>query len=53
MNEELIRHLKAVKKSLVSKELRGQEWDDRQEIILKLEDAVTYINDCTGKGLEF
>lgn len=53
MNDELIKYLKIIKKSMVKKELVGQEWEERREVLAKLEDAVTYLNDCTGKGIEF
>lgn len=53
MNNELIRNLKIVKKSLVEKELVGEEWEERQQVIQKLEDAVTYLNDCSAKEIEF
>ena len=49
MNEELINYLKVIKKRLVSKELRGQEWEERMEVLEKLEDAVTYLNDCSER----
>ncbi|GAA0279173.1 hypothetical protein GCM10008922_42370 [Faecalicatena contorta] len=52
-NQELIHKLKSVKKSIVSKELRGDDWEDMQSAVKKLEEVVTYINDCTGRGIYF
>lgn len=52
-NQELIHMLKDVKKSLVSKELRGEEWEEMEAAVKKLEEVVTYINDCTGRGIYF
>lgn len=52
-NQELIHMLKDVKKSLVSKELRGEEWEEMEDAVKKLEEVVTYINDCTGRGIHF
>lgn len=52
-NQELIHMLKDVKKSLVSKELRGEEWEEMEAAVKKLEEVVTYINDCTGRGIHF
>lgn len=53
MNEKLIRELKYVKSCLVAKDMRGDDWEERQDILEKLEDAVTYLNDCTGRGIDF
>lgn len=52
-NGEMIQMLKDVKSILVSKELRGDDWDDMQAAVSKLEEVVSYINDCSGKGIEF
>ena len=52
-NQELIHKLKDVKKSIVSKELRGDDWEDMQSAAKTLEEVVTYINDCTGRGIYF
>ena len=52
-NQELIHKLKDVKKSIVSKELRGDDWEVMQSAVKKLEEVVTYINDCTGRGIYF
>ena len=50
-NGEMIQKLKDVKSILVSKELRGDDWDDMQAAVSRLEEVVSYINDCSGKGL--
>lgn len=52
-NGEMIQMLKDVKNILVSKELRGDDWDDMQAAVSKLEEVVSYINDCSGRGIEF
>lgn len=52
-NQELIHMLKDVKKSLVSKDLRGEELEEMETAVGKLEAVVTYINDCTGRGIYF
>lgn len=52
-NTELVRQLKQVKQALVSKELHGDEWEEMQQAVAELEKVVSYINDCTGKGIEF
>lgn len=53
MNEELINYLKLIKTRLVTREMQGQEWEERMEVLEKLEDAVTYLNDCTERGIVF
>lgn len=52
-NGEMIQKLKEVKSILVSKELRGDDWDEMQAAVAKLEEVVSYINDCSGRGIEF
>ena len=42
MNENLIHNLKHVK-----------EWEERQEVLAKLEDVVTYLNDATEESINF
>lgn len=53
MNGDLIKQLKYIKKNLVNKELIGEDWEERQVVIGKLEDAVAYLNDCTEKGIDY
>ena len=53
MNSNLIKELKHVKQCLVAVDLRGQDWEERQAALEKLEEVVTYLNDCAGKGIEF
>ena len=38
---------------LVNKEMVGQDWEERQEILAKLEDVVTYLNDATEEDINF
>lgn len=52
-NQELIHKLKEVKQTIVSRDLRGDEWEEMQSAVEKLEEVVTYINDCTGRGIYF
>ncbi|HIZ59153.1 MAG TPA: hypothetical protein H9967_00375, partial [Candidatus Dorea faecipullorum] len=53
MTEELIRELKHVKNALVNKELSGDEWEEKQEMVKKLEDVTSYLKDALGQGIEF
>ena len=50
MTEDLIKKLKDVKQALVSKDMTGEEWEEREEILEKLEDVTTYLKDALGKG---
>ena len=51
MNENLIHNLKHVKECLVNKEMVGEDWEERQEVLAKLEDVVTYLNDATEESI--
>ena len=53
MTEELIKDLKRVKKCLANKEMIGEEWEEKQEMIKKLEEVTTYLKDALGQGIEF
>lgn len=53
MTEDLIKKLKDVKQALVSKDMTSEEWEEREEILEKLEDVTTYLKDALGKGIEF
>ena len=53
MTQDLIKKLKDVKHALVSKDMTGEEWEEREEILEKLEDVTTYLKDALGKGIEF
>ena len=53
MTEDLIKKLKDVKQALVSNDMTGDEWEEREEILEKLEDVTTYLKDALGKGIEF
>ena len=53
MTEDLIKKLKDVKQALVEKDMTGEEWEEREEILEKLEDVTMYLKDALGKGIEF
>ena len=50
MGQELIQKLKEVKQALVDLDVRGEEWEERQEILQKLEDVTSYVKDALGSG---
>lgn len=31
----------------------GEDWEERQEVLAKLEDVVTYLNDVTEESINF
>lgn len=51
MGQELILKLKEVKQALVDLDMQGNDWEERQEILQKLEDVTSYVKDMMGKGL--
>lgn len=53
MTSELIKQIKGIKQALVNVDLSGEEWEEREEILEKLEDVTTYLKDALGKGIEF
>lgn len=50
MGQELILKLKEVKQALVELEVSGDDWEERQEILQKLEDVTSYVKDAMGSG---
>lgn len=50
MEQELIMKLKEVKQALVELDVKGEEWEERQEILQKLEDVTSYVKDMMGSG---
>ena len=53
MTEDLIKKLNDVKQALVSKDMNGEEWEEREENLETLEAVTTYLKDALGKGIEF
>ncbi|MDD3403105.1 MAG: hypothetical protein PHQ72_07095 [Hespellia sp.] len=53
MNTNLVNQLKEVKKKIVAKELVGDDWEEQQTAVNKLEEVVTYLNDASAKGIGF
>ena len=53
MNRELIQNLKQLKTCLVNKEMSGDDWEEKQEMIQKIEELTTYLNGATSRGIEF
>ena len=53
MTEDLIKQIKKIKQELVNVDMSGDDWEEREEILDKLEDVTTYLKDAMGKGIEF
>ena len=53
MTEDLIKQIKKSKQALVNVDMSGDDWEEREEILDKLEDVTTYLKDAMGKGIEF
>ena len=53
MNRELIQNLKQLKTCLVNKEMSGDDWEEKQEMIQKIKELTTYLNDASSRGIEF
>ena len=53
MTEELIKEVKHIQQCLVTKDMEGDEWEEKMEIIRKLEDVSSYLKDALGRGIEF
>ena len=53
MTEELIKEVKHIQQCLVNKDMEGDEWEEKMEIIRKLEDVSSYLKYALGRGIEF
>ena len=53
MTEELIKEIKHIQKCLINKEMTGDDWEEKMEVIKKLEEINDYLKDALGRGIEF
>lgn len=53
MTADLIKQIKEMKKAMVNVEMTGEEWQDREAMLEKLEDVSTYLKDAMARGIEF
>lgn len=53
MTEDLIKEVKHIQRCLVNKESEGEEWEEKMQIIRKLEEVSDYLKDALGRGVEF
>lgn len=53
MTKELIKEVKHIQQCLIDKEMEGEEWEEKMEIVRKLEEVSSYLKDALGRGIEF
>lgn len=53
MTEDLIKEVKHIQRCLVNKDMRGDEWEEKEEMVEKLEEVCNYLKDALGRGIEF
>ena len=53
MTQDLIREVKHIHQALVNKDMTGEDFEEKMEILKKLEDVSSYLKDALGKGIEF
>lgn len=53
MTADWIHEIKAMKRAMVSVEMSGDDWQEREEILEKLEEVSTYLKDAMARGIEF
>lgn len=53
MNSDLILELKHLKACLVKIEMTGDELEEKQAMIQKIEELTDYLNDAEERGIEF
>ena len=52
MTADMIKQIKEIKKAMVSIEMTGDDWEEREVILEKLEDVTSYLKDMMGRGIE-
>ncbi len=52
MTEEMIKEIKNIQQRLVNKEMEGEDWEEKMEMIRKLEEVNTYLKRW-GAGSNF
>lgn len=53
MTENLIKDVKKIQQALINKESVGDEFEEKMEVIHKLEEVADYLKDALGRGIEF
>ena len=53
MTADLIKEIKIIKKAMVNVEMAGEDWQEREEMLEKLEEVSNYLKDAMARGIEF
>lgn len=53
MTADLIKEIKHIKGAMVSVEMSGDDWQEREEMLEKLEEVSNYLKDAMARGIEF
>lgn len=53
MTADLIKKIKEIKQAMVKMDMSGEDREEREEALMKLEDVTSYLKDAMGKGIEF
>lgn len=53
MTEQLIKEVKHIQQCLVNKEMTGDEYEEKMQMVKKLEEVNSYLKDALSNGIEF
>lgn len=53
MTEQLIKEVKHIQQCLINKEMSGEEYEEKMQIVKKLEEVNSYLKDALSHGIEF
>ena len=53
MTEQLIKEVKHIQRCLINKEMAGEEYEEKMQVVKKLEEVNNYLKDALSNGIEF
>ena len=53
MTEELIKEVKHIKQCMINVEMEGEDYEEKMEIVHKLEEVANYLKDAMGQDINF
>ena len=53
MTEQLIKEVKHIQQCLINKEMTGDDYEEKMQIVKKLEEVNNYLKDALGHGIVF
>lgn len=53
MTEQLIKDIKHIQQCLINKEMTGEAYEEKMQIVKKLEEVNNYLKDALSDGIEF